>query len=376
MKARIIFTLLVFAIIIAPLTANPTLADTTIGPVPVPGNLLIPGTSVPVTPTTPNLGTVSVAPLLGSIYSINKAQSGLVVADPLNNKTETQQQLQADHKYWVYGGDAPARNAPYTISEDPQGFHIGVQAQTDGAWAGYYAESPNTNAMLFHSVVTTPVRLLPVLAVPQWYENGMYVQTLVTPQSSVNYVTCTSGTSQWGTAWAVIAATGNANGATSFTRLWLDNSTNQALTRDCTIITNGSNFLKVYMDGVMVFNSNTMNLQMPGPFNTYLEPQSSYSGQMLTGTFTDYYATTDENVKVTNNPTLAATVDLVDPTGKVLATSPVVSGNAAFTIGQFHMPLAAYIKIYDSHGIQLASTSSPVNIFGGDVYQVSSLLGL
>ncbi len=115
---------------------------------------------------------------------------------------------------------------------------------------------------------------------------------------------------------------------------------------------------------------------MPAPFNTYLEPQSSYAGQFLTGGFADYYATTDETVQVTNIPSLASTVDLVDPVGKVLANSTVNSGTASFTIGQFHMPLAAYIKIYDSHGIQLASTPNPVNIFGGDVYKVSGILGL
>ena len=112
---------------------------------------------------------------------------------------------------------------------------------------------------------------------------------------------------------------------------------------------------------------------MPAPFNTYLEPQSSYPGQLLNGTYKDYYVTTGETIKVTNNPLLAATVKLVDPTGKVLASAPVNSGTATMGIGQFHMPLAAYIKVYDSLGIQLASTSSPVNIFGGDVYTVNSI---
>jgi len=56
----------------------------------------------------------------------------------------------------------------------------------------------------------------------------------------------------------------------------------------------------------------------------------------------------------------------------VLASAPVNSGTATMVIGQFHMPLSAYIKIYDSLGNQLASTSSPVNIFGGDVYTVAN----
>lgn len=359
--------------IAAPLTVNPIAADTSSGPVQIPGNLFpIPGTSAPIVPSLPNLGTVSVLPPFGSLYSINKIQSGLVASDPLNNEIKTQQQLQANPGNWKYYGDAIAENASYAFFKDTQGLHIGVQAPS-GMYAGFYAESPVTNAMLFHSVITTPIGTLPVLPVPQFYENGMYIQT---SQPTVNYVTCTSNTSQWGTVWGVISVTGNGVQALNFTTLWFDTSANQPLTRDCTIITNGSNYLKVYLDGVMVYTSSTLHLNMPGPFNTYLEPQSSYSGQLLNGTFTDYYAATDENVQVTNTPLLSATADLVDPTGKVLASSPVVSGTAAFTIGQFHMPLVAYIKVYDSNNIQLASTSSPVNIFGGDVYKVSTILGL
>jgi hypothetical protein len=365
---------LVLTIIIAPLTANPVVADTSSGPVTIPGNLFpIPGTSAPIVPSIPNLGTVPVLPPLGSLYSINKDQSGLVASDPLNNEIKTQQQLQANPGSWYYYGDAIGENASYDFFKDLQGLHIGVQSPSNGTYAGFYAETPVTNAMLFHSVITTPIRTLPVLSVPEFYENGMYVQT---SQPTVNYVTCTSNTSQWGTIWAVASVTGNFVQALNFTTLWTDTSANQPLTRDCTIITNGSNFLKVYMDGVNVYTSNTLNLQMPGPFNVYLEPQTSYMGQLLNGGFTDYYAATTETVQVTNNPILASTVDLVDPTGKVLATSSVNSGTASFTIGQFHMPLAAYIKVYDSNNIQLASTSSPMNIFGGDVYKVSSILGL
>ena len=377
MKSSLFLGLIVMSIVFAPLTANPSAhADTISSPIPVPGNLFpipIPGTVAPL-PSIPDLGTVSILPPLGSLYSISKTQSGLVAYDPLNNETKTQQELLANQQYWKYGGDAIARNAPYAFSKDNQGLHIGVQAPVDGSWAGVYAVTPNTNAMLFHTVVSTPLRVLPTLAQPQWYENGMYVQTA--GSQNVNYITCTSASSQWGTTWGIISTIGNVNQANTFSTLYLDTSANQPLTRDCTIITNGNNYLKVYLDGVMVYENSTLDLQMPGPFNVFEEPQSSYAGQLLNGTYADYYATTSENVQVTNAPILAAKIDLVDPTGKVLATSPVASGTATFTIGQFHMPLVAYIKMYDSHNIQLASTASPVNIFGGDTYKVSSILGL
>ncbi len=143
LKVNLLFTIIVLSIILAPLTTNPVVhAASSDGPVTIPGNILpIPGTSAPIVPSTPNLGTVTILPPVGSLYSINKAQSGLVAFDPLNNETKTQQQLQSEHKYWVYGGDAPARNAPFDFFKDLLGFHIGIQAQTDGAWAGYYAES-------------------------------------------------------------------------------------------------------------------------------------------------------------------------------------------------------------------------------------------
>ncbi|HKC78732.1 MAG TPA: hypothetical protein VKB83_01395 [Nitrosopumilaceae archaeon] len=361
------FSVLLLSMMIFPLTANPSSALTVSGPIPIPSNLIpIPSTGTPIVPTLPDLGIVPIGLPAVALYSIDKIKSGLVASDPLNNEIKTQQELQANPGYWTYGGDAPLLNARYDFFKDTQGLHIGSQAPANGTWAGFYAASPNTNGMLFHSVITTPVNTIPY----QWYENGMYVQT---SQPLINYVTCASNTSAYGTVWAVVSTTGDVNQATQFNILWVDTSPNQPLTRDCAILTNGSNLLKVYLDGVMVYSSNNLNLQMPAPFNTYLEPQSSYPGQLLNGTYKDYYVTTGETIKVTNNPLLAATVKLVDPTGKVLASAPVNSGTAILNIGQFHMPLAAYIKVYDTLGIQLASTSSPVNIFGGDAYSVNPI---
>jgi hypothetical protein len=296
--------------------------------------------------------------------SINKVRSGLVAFDPLNNETKSQQQLQANPGYWTYFGDAPALNAKYDYYKDTQGLHIGSQAPANGTWAGFYAESPNTSAMLFHSIVTTPVRTIPY----QYYENGMYIQT---SQPFINYVTCTADTEgPYGTVWTVVSTTGSASQATQFNVLWADNSADQPLTRDCTIITNGQNYLKVYLDGVMVYSNHTLNLQMPGPFNTYLEPQSSYPGKLLNGTYKDYYATTDENIQVTNLPNNAARVDLTDTSGIVLASAPISSGSAILDVGKYHFPLAANIKVYDSNNSVITSTSSPANIFGGDIYAV------
>ncbi|HEU5487237.1 MAG TPA: hypothetical protein VFV16_00275, partial [Candidatus Nitrosotalea sp.] len=254
-------------------------------------------------------------------------------------------------------------NTPYDISRDPQGFHIGVQAANDGNWTGFYGVAPSSNAVLFHAVVTTPVQTVPTTN--DFYENGLYVQTST---QNVNYVTCFADTGTAGTEWAIVSATGGINGATNFNLLWYDPSPNQPLTRDCTIITNGSNYLKVYLDGVKVYENSTLNLQMPGPFIAFLEPQTSYAGQMLYGTYKDYYSTTDENIKITNNPANAARVDLVSPAGTIIASGAVNSGTATISVGQYHYPLAATIKVYDSANNVIASTENVVNMFGGDVY--------
>lgn len=380
-KNQLVFcSLAVASLLLFPTAMHPISASVQVGPLPVLPSIIppiIPGTTTNINPTIPDLGTVSLGLPL-QVFSIKQVKSGLIVSDPLNNETESQEQLQANPGYWMYGGDAPAEGAPYAVFRDSQGLHIGAQAPSDNTWAGYYAESQNTQGKLFHAIITTPVSTVSTMTNPTWYENGLYVQT---SQPFINYVTCFSLTGAWGTQWSVVSVTGNANQATVEHPLWTDNSANQPLTRDCTIITNGQNYLKVYLDGNLVYQNSTLNLQMPEPLNAYLEPQSSYSGQLLNGTYRDYYSATDENMKVTNNPVGASYVDLVVPSssgaGTVVATAPVdSSGTATIEVGQFDMPLGAYIKVYSALGTELASTSAPVNIFGGDQYSVSSSLGL
>ena len=295
-----------------------------------------------------------------STSSIVKVQSGFVASDSLTNETKSQQQLQSSPGYWAFDGSAPAEHAQYNVDRDAQGLHIGVQAPKDGTWAGYFAESPNHNADLWSALVTDPVR---TISSQQSYENGMYVQT---SNGLINYVTCTTLTNNQATIWVVVSTTGTTQQATKFTVLWADNSQNQPLTRDCTIITNGNNYLKVYLDGIMVYTNNNLKLQMPAPFNAYLEPETSYAGQMLVGTFTNYYVALNENVQVINLPSNAVRVDLDSSSGNVLATSQISSGTATLNVGMYAFPLAGAINVYDSSNHLIASSTA--NIYGGDVY--------
>src|SRR6185312_3065661 len=169
--------------------------------------------------------------------TINPVRSGLVASDSLTNETKTQAELQAEHGYWFYGGDAPDRHAPFSFSRDTAGLHIGIQAPAAGSFAGFYAVSPVHNAELWHARITNPVRTVQ----NNFYENGMYVQTA---NGNVSYVTCTTLTNNAATVWALVNATGNTTQINAFDVLWFDQSPNQPLTRDCTIITNGTNFLQ------------------------------------------------------------------------------------------------------------------------------------
>ena len=376
--------ILMLVVLSIPTTAGPASAATISAPVPIPGNIIPQsGTgSAGIPLPLPNLGIVSLPSLPLSPYSVDQVQSGVLVSDSLTNETMTQQQLQANPGYWTYGGDAPGENAPFAYSRDTQGLHIGAQAPANGTWAGYYAVTKDTPAMLFHSIVTAPSQTIPSNA--NWYENGMYVQN---GTANVSYVVCTSNTSIVGTQWVVASVKGNAFGSTSYTLLWASPMTlTEPTTGDCTIITNGTNYLKVILNGANVYESSNLDLGMTHTPVAFLEPQTNYAGQLLSGSYKNFFATSDVNVKVTNNPTLAARVDIVEPTssstGQVVASAPVdSSGTATLDIENIPMPLKADIQVYDSNGIELAATKSPVSLYGGDVYSVDlkpslNILGL
>ena len=295
--------------------------------------------------------------------SIVKVKSGLIIADGLNNENQTKEQLMTNQQYWHYTGSAVVRNALFDLYGDTQGLHIGVKAPSNGTYAGFFAVNPETKAMLFHSVISSGIRA--ISDSDNYFQNGLYVQT---SNGSINYVSCVSVTNHVKTVWSVVSAEGDTGGARQFHVLWTNSSLNQPLTRECTVITNGQNYLKVYMDNVLVYSNNTLDLPMPDPFLTFLEVQSSYNGKPLYGTYRDFYITSNENIDVISNPSTATTVKLVDLTGAVLASGDVVDGTARLNVGKYHFPLTANIVVYNSTNVPIVSTSSPVKIFGGDVF--------
>jgi len=295
-------------------------------------------------------------------FSLSKEGGGLVVRDPLNNVTMTQQQLQTTNRYWKYDGSARGEGAPYSFSEDTQGFHVGAQALTDGKYAGFFAVTPNISAQVFHANITGPGQTIP----NDVFNTALYVQTW---NGSIDYVSCGSMTLASGTYWGVWSATGNSTMAKTSTQLWEDTTPNQPLTRSCTIITDGKNYLSVYLDNTNVYQSASLNLQMPSPFQAFIEVQSSYPGQMLSGTFKDFYVSTITGLTVDNLPAGASSVQLVSPSAVVLMSSPASGGVAILDIGRFHFPLSASIVVKDSSGNTIVA-SSVLSLTGGDRYGV------
>ena len=290
-----------------------------------------------------------------------KSSSGLLFLDPLNNVTMSQAQLQSQGRY-TYGGDAVGEGAHYNYDENVSGhspgFHIGIQAVAPGKYAGFYALRNFGTGTLYHAVITAPTRTIP----SDYINTGIYVQT---GNGSVNFVSCGEVTSSFGTYWGVWKATGNSTMSKTSTNLWYDTSANQALTRSCTIVTDGGSHLTAYVDNTLVYTNSALNLQFTRPFMMFLEVQTSYAGQELFGTFTNFYLTTTSGVSVNALPSGASTVKLVQ-SGTTLASVIVTGSSAILDIGQYTFPLSAQIVVQAADGSTLVS--SDVLAWGGDVY--------
>jgi hypothetical protein len=306
------------------------------------------------------LGTSNGPTILGAhaaTSTITQTKSGLDHFDSLTT---------GDLTYWSMYGSAPAQGAPYKYSENSTGLHLGVQAKTAGKYSGLFAESPNTAATAYHVAVTLPYSSMP----DNYFNTGMYVQT--SDPTLINYVDCYAGVGPGGYNWGVEQAYGNSQQATSIIELWTSPTSTMPLTQDCTIVTNGNNYLKVYLGGTVVYQSSSLNLKMTSPFNSYIEVQTNSASAMRWSTYVYYYSMLSEVVTVSGAPA-GGTVKIVDSTNAVLASAPASStGTATLTIGNYRLPLTANIQAYGPTNALVASTASPVTIWGGDTYAVSA----
>jgi hypothetical protein len=266
---------------------------------------------------------------------------------------------------WYFYGSAVGHKAPITSYERPDGLHLGLKAANEGQWVSYYAMSPETNATVFHAIITSPYKLIDGRGTLQI---GLYIQTSIR-YGHVNYVSCGNYVSASGIFWGAVETLGNYSQATKYTTLWADKSSNQPLTRDCKIVTNGNNFLEIYVDNNLVYSNDKLNLQMP--FNSYLELTTPSSGTMTYGLFNNYYSVHDVNLKLINVP-VGGYVKIIGKSNQLLASTPINdAGVADLNIIKHSFPLNGIIRVYDSTNKIVASTAKSVSIFGGDVYELT-----
>jgi hypothetical protein len=321
------------------------------------------------------------------------AQSGVVFSDPLN-ATQSQTQLQASSSWsfgghydsehiayngqnWQYSANGSLQNANVNFSEDGSGLSISVKAAESGPYTGFYAISPPSNAELYHARMTSIYDSIP----GEFLQIGLYVRAA---SGDTNYIACASVTSSGGAHWEIIHGTGNSVEATNFDYLWIDNSTNGPITADCTIITNGNNYLAVYLGGALVYQNSDLSLGIQSPIEVYLGVESSSSAEAFTGTWSSYYSTQTGSVEAINLPETADNMSIVGSNGTLLGSAAVDNGTGLVSIAQYDFPVSAFIKAYNSNGTEVASTSAPVELMGGDIFsakatiqqQVGSVVGV
>ena len=192
-----------------------------------------------------------------SSYSIGKTKSGLVAGDPLTaTPTKTKQQVMADTSYWSYYGTVYEKQTTFDIYKDSQGLHIGEPGPDhvtfgDTAYSGFYAVSPYTNAVVEHAVLTATDQPVP----DHNFQNELEIMA---SGPNINYLSCFAVTDSSGRYWGLMHGYGDSVEANTFDTLWKDTSVNQPITRDCAIITNGMNYIRLYVDNVLVYSSATL----------------------------------------------------------------------------------------------------------------------
>jgi hypothetical protein len=227
--------------------------------------------------------------------------------------------------------------------------------------------------MLYHANLMLPLYTISTIK-SNSFNTGLYVQTY---NGLINYVTCYAQvTAGEGYYWGVELATGNTNQATSYQELWTGPTYSNTGPSDeaCTIVTNGSNLLQVYMNSTLVYSNTSDSLNMPEPFNAYLEVQTSDSEQMLWAGYTDYYATTSNVVTIQNVPA-GDVAEIVS--GSTVYASATNSGSSPATVSlnvaKYDLPMAGSLEILSAGNV--VATTGGTSFWTGDSYSYESGTG-
>lgn len=317
----------------------------------------------------------------GNKGEVVKIKSGLITTDPLNNGALTFTSSALGEKkpvimgkeegrpQWNYFGSAVPRKSPVIVYEDSvEGLHLGIKATTANNWTGFFAMSNDDYSKVYHAVINVSYSSIS----QGGFSAGMYIQTSVI-HPHINYVACVGEVDDDGVVWTIESGTGTADQVTDRHILWSDDNPSLPLKRDCTIVTDGISNFKVYFDHKLVYSANNLTLQMPMPFNSYLEVQTTNSKQFLYGVFGHYYSTLDEYIKIINVPKDGSVVIVSNDTKSATKIAVDSDGVAYLNVGALDPPFSGEIKVYDSKGGLIASTSQSIRLSGGDIYSAISV---
>ncbi|MEO9295321.1 MAG: hypothetical protein ABI347_06955 [Nitrososphaera sp.] len=267
--------------------------------------------------------------------------------------------MKKEYPSWFFDGSATVRGGSYDISQvREKGLYVGVSDPNpgDSVWSGIFAMSPNDYSSLYHVSITVPSA---AVIDPADYANlGMYVQTDVTT-GRINYVGCTIDIRPDKLILRVESGLGNDALVTSRTVHWEKAVSLDQKTMDCTLVTNGNNYFSATINGERVFVSDKLDLQMPRPFNSYLETQVKGIPDLVYGKFSDYYSAFSGELRVIK----------LSPGQKVslggVTAEADNAGIARLDISALRLPYSGSLIVDGEHADSVLARD---DFMGGDLY--------
>ena len=248
---------------------------------------------------------------------VTRTASGLAAYDPLTaNRTTRDLQDQ-----YVFNGSAPA-SIGYEL-EHPGGLVIGVHPHP--GWLGWFGVTLDglPAGDVYHVHMSRPAQI-PANGIG---ESVFAVQTALTQRSgAINYVVVAAVTAHGRTTWEV----GYAHGliADASTQVFWSSPPERGgpLSQDVSLRTDGHSCLAVWLGDRAVFSGCGLHLDIPGPYQAYLEVQGRDIAYRAT--FRDFWVAAAAPVRVSGvRP--GAVVSLVSPAGSTVASGPASPSGVA-----------------------------------------------
>lgn len=304
--------------------------------------------------------------VVGDNRPIERLEHGRVMSETfLVGDVEGINAIRQEYPRWFFDGSVMVRGGQYDISQkNGGGLYVGVSDPDTGddTWSGIFAMTPNDYSSVYH--VTMQVPELPVSEDPDDYASiGMYVQT-DTVTGRINYIACIVDIRPDKLYYRVESGLGNADSVTSWTVHWQKEVSVDEGTMDCTLLTNGDNHMAAVINGERVFESHGLDLQMPRPFNAYLETQVFGIPDVVYGRFYDYYSTFSSEIRV-----IKLSPGQVVSLGNVTA---IADSKGVARLDVFGLP-QPYSGTLTVHGKQADSTLSKGDFVGGDLYSYGAI---